>query len=560
MAKKHNRDSSDNHNSQDKPEDFSNPNLASLDIHTDPLSQFRLDDDALRLALIKAQYALRQTRLEGQPTSLLILVNGMEMSAKGSAVTQLRQWVDPRLLKVEASISQFPSPSEPVWQPHVSQLPRHGNVLTYFSNWYADLIYTVLAAMGSAEYNNNCGTKKTGKKNKKTTLPNHLPSKNDWEDYLIQQLNKLQAFEADLANNHTKILKCWFHIDENTLNERLNDDIADPTWLYHLDWRDKKALADFNKVARTLLRTQEDWIIIDGTDSKAAERQFAHEVLQAMQQAIVNSQSPEADGTTISNNHYQQQFKTFEWADIPDELVDITDPDMDKEDYKNQLEKKQQTLASLLRSRSDSANDQRHVVFVFEGMDAAGKGGAIKRLVSALDPREYQIYNIAAPTDIELQHPYLWRFWTRLPKDNDHRLSRVAIFDRSWYGRVLVERVEGFASNPAWQRAYEEIVRFEQDLCDSGYIVIKYWLAIDKKEQLKRFDARQNTPHKQFKITEDDWRNRDKWSQYVQAASDMLSRTHSKRAPWHVVATNDKRTARLEVLEHAITQLRRELS
>lgn len=555
MSKKHN---SDHNSSQDKPEDFTNPDLASLDIHTDPLSQFRLDDDALRLALIKAQYALRQTRLEGQPTSLLVLVNGMEMSAKGNAITQLRQWVDPRLLKVEASISTLPSPSEPIWQPHVRHLPRHGDVLAYFSNWYADLIYTVLAAIGAVKIDESHPTQKSTKKGKKSRLPEHLPSKNDWEDFLIQQLHKLQAFETDLANNHTKILKCWFHIDENTLKQRLNDDTAEPTWLYHLDWADKKALDDFNKVARALLRTQEDWVIIDGTDTKAAERQFAHEVLQAMQQAIVSSQSPETEDSNINSN-YQQQFSSFEWADIPDELVDITDPDMDKEDYKKQLNKKQQTLASLLRSRASSPQDQRHVVFVFEGMDAAGKGGSIKRLVAPLDPREYQIYNIAAPTDIELQHPYLWRFWTRLPKDNQHRLSRIAIFDRSWYGRVLVERIEGFASNAAWQRGYDEIVRFEQDLCDAGYIVIKYWLAIDKAEQLKRFEVRQNTPHKQFKITEDDWRNRDKWSQYVQAASDMLSRTHSKRAPWHVIATNDKRTARLEVLDHAITQLRREL-
>ena len=199
------------------------------------------------------------------------------------------------------------------------------------------------------------------------------------------------------------------------------------------------------------------------------------------------------------------------------------------------------------------------MIFAFEGMDAAGKGGAIKRLVAPLDPREYQIYNISAPNRIELQHPYLWRFWKRMPEFSptlkEERLSRIAIFDRTWYGRVLVERIEGFASEAAWQRAYEEINRMERDLAAKGTIILKYWLAIDKQEQLERFEERKETPHKQFKLTEDDWRNRDKWHEYVQAAADMLARTNTKNAPWHVVATNDKRTARLAVLDHAIAQL-----
>ena len=160
---------------------------------------------------------------------------------------------------------------------------------------------------------------------------------------------------------------------------------------------------------------------------------------------------------------------------------------------------------------------------------------------------------------MELQHPYLWRFWKRLPEFSpnikEERLSRIAIFDRTWYGRVLVERIEGFASEQAWQRAYEEINRMERDLAEKGTIIIKYWLAIDKQEQLERFEGRKDTPHKQFKLTEDDWRNRDKWQDYVQAAADMLARTNTKHAPWHVVATNDKRTARLAVLDHAIAQL-----
>ncbi len=156
----------------------------------------------------------------------------------------------------------------------------------------------------------------------------------------------------------------------------------------------------------------------------------------------------------------------------------------------------------------------------------------------------------------ELQHPYLWRFWTRLPNEREDRMSRIAIFDRTWYGRVLVERIEQLIPEAEWQRAYDEINRFESELTTAGTVVIKYWLAIDKKEQLERFEERQETPHKQFKLTDDDWRNRDKWSDYVQAAADMLAHTDTESAPWCVIATNDKRSARLAVLDHAIEQLK----
>ena len=195
--------------------------------------------------------------------------------------------------------------------------------------------------------------------------------------------------------------------------------------------------------------------------------------------------------------------------------------------------------------------DDRKAIIVFEGMDAAGKGGAIKRIVKNLDPREYDIHTIAAPEKYELRHPYLWRFWTKLQTDED-----ITIFDRSWYGRVLVERVEGFANEVEWQRAYEEINRFEKDLVNSQTVVIKFWLAISKDEQEVRFKAREETPHKRFKITADDWRNREKWDAYLDAAADMFERTSTVHAPWHIIATNDKYMARLEVLRTILKQLR----
>ncbi len=520
-----------------------------------PLSQFSMDKDALRLALVTAQYALRATRQQTpptlhKPTGLLVLVNGMEQAGKGTAVKQLRQWVDPRLLKVEATVGHAPLSYQPIWQVHTGAMPRHGDVMVYFGNWYADLLYNVMRIATS-----NNEDKKKQSKNQKHIDKNALPIAK-WQAYLQQQLAELKAFEQDLIANHTRLLKCWFHVDMETLHSRLQDSEADPQFLYQIDWNSKTVIEKFNEVAATLLRQQDDWIIIDGDDKSAAADDFCHEVLHAMQMALVSSRASTTESTEKKPPSKTKKSKPkveqapFEPVKIPKSLTNIDDSKISKSEYNDALAKKQTRLAELLRARQG-----RHVVFAFEGMDAAGKGGAIKRLVAALDPREYQIYNIGAPMLYETQHPYLWRFWTKLPNEQTNRVSRIAIFDRTWYGRVLVERVEGFATDEEWQRAYDEINRFESDLTTAGTLVIKYWLAIDKKEQLKRFEARQDTPHKQFKLTDDDWRNRDKWSDYVQSAADMLARTNTKTAPWCIIATNEKRQARLDVLDHAIQQL-----
>lgn len=518
-----------------------------------PLSQFSMDKDTLRLALVTAQYALRATRQRApvttnKPTGILVLVNGMEQAGKGTAVKQLREWVDPRLLKVEATVGGCPLAYQPIWQAHTKMMPRHGDVMVYFGNWYADLLYNTMR-MAIAE-----------SKDTDESSEDNEYKKAGWQAYFQQQLVKLQTFEKDLVANQTKLLKCWFHVDVETLQARLNDTEADPQFLYQIDWHNEKVIETFNEVAVTLLRQQDDWIIIDGKDKSQAANHFCHEVLQAMQNALTSSQPSTTKSQvkqSLSNKstlHKSKSDKTlesaFEPVKIPAYLKDIENSKIEKADYQKALTAKQARLAELLRARNG-----HHVIFAFEGMDAAGKGGAIKRLVAPLDPREYQIYNIGAPMLYEAEHPYLWRFWTKLPNQQTDRISRIAIFDRTWYGRVLVERVEGFAADEEWQRAYDEINRFEADLAAVGTVVIKYWLAIDKKEQLKRFEAREETPHKQFKLTEDDWRNRDKWSDYVQSAADMLARTDTADAPWCVVATNNKRQARLEVLDHAIKQL-----
>lgn len=224
---------------------------------------------------------------------------------------------------------------------------------------------------------------------------------------------------------------------------------------------------------------------------------------------------------------------------------------LEKDVYKSQLKKLQLRLYQLQHHAQIAGLS---TVLVFEGQDAAGKGGAIRRLVQGLDAQQYQVIPIAAPTKQELAHHYLWRFWRHLP-----RRGRVTIFDRSWYGRVLVERIEGFAKDAEWQRAYQEINEFEKHLVENDYLVCKFWIQIDKDMQLARFEERQNTPYKEWKITDEDWRNREKWDAYDVAVDDMIHLTHHKNAPWVLVEGNDKSWARIKVLETVCGQLEKAL-
>jgi polyphosphate kinase 2 (PPK2 family) len=241
----------------------------------------------------------------------------------------------------------------------------------------------------------------------------------------------------------------------------------------------------------------------------------------------------------------RQQPEAYEFAVYPPGTLKLRDLDLsvkvkDKAAYEAELHKLQR---EIMQAQVEAFRKNRRAALVFEGWDAAGKGGAIRRLTARLDPRGYKVWPIAAPRDAEGRHHYLWRFWTRLPEEGE-----LAIFDRSWYGRVLVERVEGLCSTAAWERAYDEINAFERMLTDDGVRMAKFFIHIDKKTQLKRFRDREQDPVKQYKIGPEDWRNREKWKAYENAVSDMLDRTHRPDAPWHLVAGNDKKHARLQIL------------
>lgn len=221
---------------------------------------------------------------------------------------------------------------------------------------------------------------------------------------------------------------------------------------------------------------------------------------------------------------------------------------LDENEYRRRLKERQNQLREL---HSELYLKKIPVILAFEGWDAAGKGGTIRRVAKALDPRGYQVIPIAAPTPDEAARHYLWRFWKHLPRD-----GHVAVFDRTWYGRVLVERVEGFCTESDWRRAYREINEFERELSDWGAVVLKFWLQIDKDEQLLRFQARQNDPEKSWKITDEDWRNRSKWEQYEVCVNDMLRYTSTRFAPWHIIESQNKMFGRVQTLDLIVSAIR----
>jgi polyphosphate kinase 2 (PPK2 family) len=273
------------------------------------------------------------------------------------------------------------------------------------------------------------------------------------------------------------------------------------------------------------------WLVIDGSDANYRSITAGQYLLSCLQRAA-------AEATPQSSHAAPQPPAPLDGRSL------LANQDyarkLERKVYEDKLEGLQGRLNKLLRS---PILKKRSLVLVFEGMDAAGKGSTIRRITQAMDARHYRVIPVAAPNEAERAQPYMWRFWRYLPK-----WQHTVIFDRSWYGRVLVERVEGFCSDLAWTRAYDEINAFEEQQTEAGAIVVKFWLAITPEQQLARFDARKNTPYKAYKITDEDWRNRDKWPQYARAVDDMIDRTSTELAPWHIVASDDKMWSRIEVL------------
>ena len=461
----------------------------------------------LRADLLDAQYDVGALK----KFPVLILINGVEGAGKGETVNILNAWMDPRHILTHAFADASDEERErPFMWRFWQALPPKGKVGILFGNWYSDPI--LRHARGE------CKTAQ-----------------------LDQRIEEINRFEAMLAQEGVLVLKFWFHLSKSAQKDRLKTLSKDPDGAWRVtdhEWELYKMYDRFRAVSEHVLRhtssAHAPWIVVEGADARYRYVTVGRILLDAMRKRLAQ----EERGWHSRVNAAPLPPAT-DTRDLLNTLV--LRQKFAKEDYAKQLEKCQGRLAMLSRH----ARFRNHAVaVVLEGMDAAGKGGVIRRLTCALDARQYRVIPIAAPTEEERAQPYLWRFWRQVP-----RKARVAIFDRSWYGRVLVERVEGFCAEPDWMRAYAEINDFEDQLVRDGIVVAKFWMAISQEEQLKRFQEREKTRFKRFKITDEDWRNREKWDGYEHAVCDMIDRTSTEIAPWTLVEADNKYFARIKVLK-----------
>jgi AMP-polyphosphate phosphotransferase len=478
--------------------------------------KYRKIEPKLRGDLLESQYAL----LRDGRFPVLILISGVRGAGKGETVRLLNEWMDPRHIHTHAF--DLPSDEERerprLWR-YWRTLPPRGRIGILFGSWYTDPI-----------------------------LDRVLKRTKDRD--LERSVHEINAFERMLADEGALILKFWFHLSKKKQKKRLKELEADPATRWRVsdrDWDFFKKYDRFTSVCERALRETSSahapWIVVEGSDPEYRAVAVGRAILEAIRRRLGSRRrAPASDPTPLAEP--VDRVRVLDALDLSKALA--------KPKYEDEIAELQGRLARLVRR---PAFQKRTIVAAFEGMDAAGKGGAIRRVAAALDPRLYRIIPVAAPTDEERAQPYLWRFWRHLP-----RLGRLTIFDRSWYGRVLVERVEKLITEADWLRAYPEINEFEERIVQAGGLVAKFWLQISKDEQLRRFKEREKTRFKRFKITSEDWRNRDKWEAYQAAAADMIDRTSTSLAPWTLVEANDKYHARVKVLRTLVKAVDQALS
>lgn len=471
---------------------------------------------ALRAALLEAQVNL----FEKHKTPVVVLISGQDGAGKGETINVLYQWLDPRFISTLA----FSQPSDeererpPMWR-YWRSLPPKGRIGIFAGSWYSDPIRErILGEISVKEL-----------------------------DARAEQINR---FEAMLVNEGALVLKFWFHLTKDGQKQRLKSLSSDPRTAWRVtqwNWDRLKTYDQLQDVAGHLLRITNTaaapWVVVEGADDRYRSMTVGQVLLKEMQKKLAHVEPPRAPMPPMVRVDLDGRNVLSE-LDLSLALADKS--------YKDQLAKWQGRLSELVR---DERFKGRALVCAFEGADAAGKGGAIRRIAAALDARQYQVTPVAAPTDEEKDQPHLWRFWRHLP-----RHGHVAIFDRTWYGRVLVERVEGYCTEADWLRAYSEINDFEHEMIEAGVVVVKFWLQISQAEQLRRFKEREKIEFKRFKITQEDWRNREKWHDYQQAICDMVERTSTGEAPWTLVEANDKNYARVKILRTLCQSLEAALS
>jgi polyphosphate:AMP phosphotransferase len=477
--------------------------------HTVSKEEYAKRSGQLRDALLQAQYALKDAR----KFPVIVLIGGVEGGGRGETVNALTSWMDPRHIEVNGIGD--PSDEElerPRFWRFWRSLPPKGKIGIFFGSWYTwPIINSVMEE-----------------------------KKPHWAR-LERRVSEVNRFEQMLANEGALILKFWFHLSKKAQRKRLKELKKDPLTRWRVTAKDESFFERYDRFvevsAAVLGETSPahaPWVIVEGVDRRYRELTVAQQLHDALTYRLANPiVKPELTATPDPSPGVDARRTVLSSLDMKRKLA--------KAAYDKDLEKWQGRIAMLARHKRFA---EKSVVVVFEGNDAAGKGGAIRRVAGAFDARMVRVIPIAAPSDEEKSHPYLWRFWRHLP-----RHGNVAVFDRSWYGRVLVERVEKFCSTWDWQRAYGEINDFEEEMTGHGIVVVKFWLAITKQEQLKRFKEREAVSFKQFKITEEDWRNRKKWDAYSDAVCDMVTHTSTTRAPWTLVEANDKHFARIKVLK-----------
>lgn len=455
----------------------------------------------LRVSLLALQQRLRDAN-----TSVVIVFAGVDAAGKSETANVIARWFDARYVAVTA----YDAPSDEererpeLWR-YWRDLPKSGRIGVVLSSWYSR---PVLARV----------------------------RRDTDRDAFHDALDQIAGFERTLADAGVLIVKFWMHLSKDAQKKRLKKLEKDPNESWRVtdqtweNWRDYDRFVDAaEEVVRRTGTGHAPWHLVEGGDRRFREIEVARRIEEALR-VHLDRPAPAKPTPTLA-------------APTRRTVLDAVDlaPKLDKAAYKEALDSESARLARLSR---EARRRGLSSVLVFEGWDAAGKGGAIKRLTDVLDARDYRVHPIAAPSEDERRYPYLWRFWTRLD-----RAGRVSIFDRSWYGRVLVERVEGFCSEADWRRAYTEIRQFEDQLVDSGRVVVKFWLHVSDAEQLRRFDERARSPVTAWKLTDEDWRNRAKRPAYEAAVDAMVEHTSTQHCPWTLVAADHKYDARVTVLK-----------
>lgn len=470
-----------------------------------------------RLDAAKEKLARQQLLIKEQKIPVLVVMEGWGTSGKGYSIGQIIQNIDPRFFKVESMQKKAEEDErKPFLYRYFAKIPEAGKFVFLDTAWMDEITDASLH-----------------KELSDTAYANRIES--------------VRRFERQLTDNGYLVMKFFLHISKKEQEKRIRnlEDEKDTTWRVGKKdlWQNKhydKCLDAFSSYLKNTNMPSAPWYIVDAKSKKWTEVQILETLTRGIEIALSNHQM----AVPLLQNVFPLKRMPL-LAEIP------LDKQIGEEEYKKELKQLQQRLGEL---HNRLYRKKVPVIIAYEGWDAAGKGGNIKRITGALDPRGYEVHPIASPEPHEKARHYLWRFWTRLPKT-----GHIAIFDRTWYGRVMVERLEGFCSENDWMRAYNEINEFEKELHDWGAVIIKFWVQIDKDTQLARFTDRQNTPEKQWKITDEDWRNREKWDEYEAAVNEMIAKTSTTYAPWHILESVDKKYARIKALKIVIHELEKAL-